>query len=131
MKRDVVVRSGDATLRGWLFPASGVPLGITVVYLHGKAGHNGCLLVIWPDVERWIDDVAHSGRNATAYVCWGEYPAPGAEAARTAPPIRSSDVTASAMAGAVQRHHPGRRETVEIAGLVSAMPRRSMQERHG
>jgi pimeloyl-ACP methyl ester carboxylesterase len=60
MKRDVVVKSGDVTLRGWLYPASGASLGITVVYLHGSADNR--------DSGNWIAErLVPKGYDVLAY----------------------------------------------------------------
>jgi pimeloyl-ACP methyl ester carboxylesterase len=59
-RRDVVVQSGDVTLRGWLFPASGVARRITVVYLHGSADNR--------DSGNWIAELlVPKGFDVLAY----------------------------------------------------------------
>jgi uncharacterized protein len=59
-KRDVVVQSGDVTLRGWLFPSSGVSRGTTVVYLHGSADNR--------DSGNWIAErLVPKGYDVLAY----------------------------------------------------------------
>jgi pimeloyl-ACP methyl ester carboxylesterase len=59
-KRDVVVQSGDVTLRGWFFPASSASRGITVVYLHGSADNR--------DSGNWIAErLVPKGYDVLAY----------------------------------------------------------------
>jgi pimeloyl-ACP methyl ester carboxylesterase len=59
-KRDVVVQSGEVTLRGWLFPASGASRGITVIYLHGSADNR--------DSGNWIAErLVPKGYDVLAY----------------------------------------------------------------
>ena len=58
--RDVTVESGDVTLKGWFFPASGASRGITVVYLHGSADNR--------DSGNWIAErLVPKGFDVLAY----------------------------------------------------------------
>jgi pimeloyl-ACP methyl ester carboxylesterase len=58
--RDVVIESGDVTLKGWLFPAGGTPRGVTVVYLHGIADNR--------DSGNWIAErLVPKGFDVLAY----------------------------------------------------------------
>ncbi len=71
--RDIEVTGDGVTIRGWLFPASGAPRGITVVYLHGSADNRDSGNWIAERlVPRGFDVLAYDGRghgDSTGDVC--------------------------------------------------------------
>jgi pimeloyl-ACP methyl ester carboxylesterase len=62
--RDVTVDVGGVRIEGWLFPASGPPRGVTVVYLHGSADNRDSGSWIAERlVPRGFDVLAYDGRG--------------------------------------------------------------------